>query len=618
MLVREQAEDAGGRPFKCVARAATLRSIYDPVHSTLVDKAVTIYFPRPNSFTGEDVVEIHTHGSRAVVSQLFEAFRQITKERDIGLRQAERGEFTRRAFYNGKVDLTQAEAIRDVIAAETKAEMQNAALKALREQLREVGEEIARKVEDSRGEILRSGASVAIVGPPNAGKSSLINAICGRRVAIVADMPGTTRDLVQAVYDLDGIRVTLVDTAGVRALDGGAETDSHRGVEMQGIEMALRHLAETKLAIFLFDHTNVEESRRALAVVRERLSERTELVVCVSKADLLGAEQMARCMEEVRGGNSQLQAPVMALSSHRPGDVEALLGVVQRTFAPHLQGVHTQPFITEARHKAHLRCVIGEIRRTLRTIGSGQPDLEIVAENMREAIAQIAYIVVRVDKSGAAEVGGVRGSNGLVFFGHDAVGFGSVLGALRVGVDGAVENLNGLVLQPREVAGGGVVGLVDGLGNLLSVDGDGGRVITGDGGAGDIARGAGGGGGTFALGSAGHVALDEAADVVHVAHEAAEDAVAVHLAGDVVQLLLGDGLNLLAHAVHLLLHVLHLLLHGVHLLLNGLGVGHVVAEVEGVVAGVGLAQRTVMERRPGVLRDVDGGRDRRKEKGAEN
>ncbi|CDR96110.1 tRNA modification GTPase TrmE, putative [Babesia bigemina] len=437
LLTKNEAARDSKSAFKCVPRMATLRTVYDQAKFTPIDKAITIYFPGPNSYTGEDVVEIHTHGSRAIVSQLFAALRCISRRHDIGIRQAERGEFTRRAFYNGKMDLTQAEAIRDIISSETALEMQNAALKlhggltqlygtwadrlnqllatveariefdeqaladlnathkeqtALLQGLTQIQEEIEAQLEDSKGEILTSGANVSILGPPNAGKSSLMNAICDRRVAIVSDMPGTTRDLIQVKYDLNGLKVTFVDTAGIREMGDNVEAISHNEVEKQGIEKALQHLNDTRLAIFLFDHTNVEHSQYALDTTLQNVPHDSQLIICVSKVDLITTAQMTQYMRTLESRYGP-RAQITSISNREPQSIEAMLQLVHQNLEKDLSHVQKQPFVTDARHKSHLRNVLQQIKIALKSMANTQSDLEIVAENIREATSQIGYIL---------------------------------------------------------------------------------------------------------------------------------------------------------------------------------------------------------------------------------
>lgn len=254
-------------------RAAVLRRIGE------IDRALVLFFERPGSFTGEDVAEFHIHGGRAVVEAVLGALAPFG-------RPAEPGEFTRRAVANGKLDLTQAEAIADLVEAETEAQRRQAlrqydgALSTLYEgwrtaliragawaeaaidfsdeelpadtvaqahdAIRTVAAEIAKHLDDSgRGEKLREGLTIAVVGPPNAGKSSLVNALARRDVAIVAETAGTTRDVIEVRMDLGGYLVTLADTAGLR--------DAADGIEAEGVRRALARADAADLVLLLLD-----------------------------------------------------------------------------------------------------------------------------------------------------------------------------------------------------------------------------------------------------------------------------------------------------------------------------------------------------------------------------
>ncbi|MBP0616443.1 tRNA uridine-5-carboxymethylaminomethyl(34) synthesis GTPase MnmE [Jiella mangrovi] len=262
-------------------RRASLRTLKG-AEGAVIDRAIVLFFPGPGTVTGEDLAEFHLHGGRAVVSACLEA---ITAA--VGTRLAEAGEFTRRAFENGRIDLTEAEGLADLIAAETEGQHTAAILQAsgtlralyegwaqrlteARARLEasfdfsdegDVGEDVADHVQldvasivaeirahlqkADRGEILRSGFKVAIVGAPNAGKSSLLNALADREVAIVTEVPGTTRDVIEATLDLGGIPVRLSDTAGIR------ETADR--VEAIGVERAREVMARADLVLALVD-----------------------------------------------------------------------------------------------------------------------------------------------------------------------------------------------------------------------------------------------------------------------------------------------------------------------------------------------------------------------------
>jgi tRNA modification GTPase len=268
---------AGKLPPPRVARHVRLR---DPDSGEELDAALALWFPGPHSVTGEDVAELHLHGSRAVVAAVMAVLGRQ------GLRLAEPGEFTRRAFLNDKLDLTQAEAVADLAAAETEAQRRQALrqldghlgtlyrgwserlLRALAHleaaidfpdedlppeieariaaETAALAGEIARHLADGRrGERLRDGIAVAIVGPPNAGKSSLLNQLARREAAITSPIAGTTRDVIEVAIDLAGFPVVFADTAGLR--------DSSDPVEAEGRRRAVARAESADLRLFVFD-----------------------------------------------------------------------------------------------------------------------------------------------------------------------------------------------------------------------------------------------------------------------------------------------------------------------------------------------------------------------------
>ena len=274
------------------ARVAAVRSVRDRAGEVL-DRALVLWFPGPASYTGEDCAELHLHGGRAVLAAVSEALLQA------GARPAEPGEFTRRAFLNGRVDLLQAEAVADLVDAETQAQLRQAltqmegalgdlyrgwtarliSLLAAQEALIDFPDEelppdaadgmvadlaalrseIAAHLDDRRrGERLREGLVFAVTGPPNAGKSTLINALAQREVAIVSPHPGTTRDVLEVRLDIGGVPVTLLDTAGLR------ETDDP--IEAEGVRRARARAASADLLIELVDSTAPERTERTAAL----------------------------------------------------------------------------------------------------------------------------------------------------------------------------------------------------------------------------------------------------------------------------------------------------------------------------------------------------------------
>jgi tRNA modification GTPase len=381
-----------------VPRRATRAQFRDPDGNELIDDGVAIFFPAPHSYTGEDVAELHVHGSRAVVAALLDILGRRAE-----MRLAEPGEFTRRAFENGKLDLTEAEAVADLVEAETAAQRRQAlrqldgALGALYEDWRarlmralariaaeidfpeeglppdlwagirgevaSLAAEIATHLNDRhRGERLRDGVSVAILGPPNAGKSSLLNALARRDIAITSAVAGTTRDVVEARLDLGGYPVLLADTAGLRQ---SADT-----VEQEGVRRALARAEAADLRLILLDATRPGET------IDRRLVDADALVV-VNKIDLApdaGIPDSALRLSVVTGeGMAALLARLTDEVAKRAGSGGA-------------------PSITRARHREALhQCAEALARFPAATLP------ELAAEDLRHAARALGRITGRVD-----------------------------------------------------------------------------------------------------------------------------------------------------------------------------------------------------------------------------
>jgi tRNA modification GTPase len=361
-----------------------------------IDRALLLWFPAPNSFTGEDVTEFHTHGGRAVREALFAALAAL------GLRPAEPGEFSRRAVENGKLDLTQAEAVADLVDAETPAQLRQAlrqhdgALAELYEGWRtaliaalgraeaaidfaddgvgksefaaarvtaeEISQQIQAHMDDSgRGESLREGLRLTILGPPNAGKSSLINALAQRDVAIVSEQPGTTRDVVEARLDLGGYLLLVADTAGVR--------ETGDGIEAEGVRRALAH-AKGGMILLLLDGS-AENPRAGLPAGMPE----PDLTVW-NKSDL----------GFVRDG------PCISLKT---GDgIFMLQQMLQQKVQHKLESQGDAPALTRPRHRHALGEALAHLRHGL-DAPAGHP--ELLAEDLRLAMRAIGRITGRVD-----------------------------------------------------------------------------------------------------------------------------------------------------------------------------------------------------------------------------
>lgn len=316
---------AGSLP---AARQASVRALRDR-NGSLLDEALVLRFDAPASSTGEDLVELHCHGGRAVVAAVLEALAGVE-----GLRQAAPGEFTRRAFENGRIDLTEAEGLADLIEAETENQRRAALMMAeggLRTQIerwqahvlhlsaraeaaidyvdedsvdadpllsRDCGalaKELSQWLERPRAEPLREGARIVIAGPPNAGKSSLLNAIAGYERAIVTDVPGTTRDHIEVALALSGVPIRLIDTAGLR--------DSDELVERIGVDRALKLVEVADVVVWLGDSGDAPPHPQLIRVhARADIPDRGPAPagsLAVSSLTGLGLNELTRAVSEL-------------------------------------------------------------------------------------------------------------------------------------------------------------------------------------------------------------------------------------------------------------------------------------------------------------------------------
>lgn len=388
-------------------RQGSLRRLYDPRTDTLLDRGLVLWFPGPQSFTGEDVLELHVHGGHAVLAGVLDGLSALP-----GLRPAEAGEFTRRAFLNGRLDLTAVEGLADLIAAETRAQAQQALrqldgalerryeswrepllgalarleaeidfapeeevpdqlLAVVRPAVERLSAEIARHLADGgRGERLRAGVTVAVVGLPNAGKSSLVNRLAKRDVAIVTATPGTTRDVLEVHLELAGYPVTVLDTAGLR--------ESADEAEAEGVRRALDRAARADLRLVMVDATEWPRLDAGLAELVDDLA-----LVAVNKADLRPLPEPL----EVGG------QPALRLSCRTGEGVDALLDALARR-ADELMATGSEPLLTRARHRTALRAAAEALGRFLE--GAEATELAVRAEDLRLAARALGRITGRV------------------------------------------------------------------------------------------------------------------------------------------------------------------------------------------------------------------------------
>ena len=399
------------------ARHATLRWLHGPQDNRKLDQALVLWFPGPDSFTGEDVAELQIHGGLAVVSAVLDAVGYVH-----GTRVAEPGEFARRAFENGRFDLTGAEGLGDLIDAETEAQHRqairqmggalfrvyedwrerlieamamveagidfadedlpedvNAAARPIVQDLR--AEISARMADGGRGERIRDGVEVAILGEPNVGKSSLLNLLARRDVAIVSDIAGTTRDILEVHLDLKGYPVTLVDTAGIR--------EAGDSIEEEGIRRARARAEAADLRLVMVDARDfwggnggpqVSESMKAWTGDRS--------IVVVNKIDVIENRDLP-----------QAQDSAYAISATTGAGVDALVHGLGKIVGD-LLSTGEPPVITRTRHRQALGECLAHLDRYL----EGERDIELAAEELRLAGRALGRVTGRVDVEDVLDV----------------------------------------------------------------------------------------------------------------------------------------------------------------------------------------------------------------------
>ena len=410
-VVRVSGPEAGvaietfcGRPTP--ARMATLCSIKDSAAGGEIDRGLVVFFPGPHSFTGEDVAEFQVHGGRAIVARLLRSLGELPR-----FRPAEQGEFTRRAFNNGRLDLTQAEGIADLISADTE-DQRYAALQqtkgSIRSQYeswaesllraralleaqidfaedenlgevwasdgRDVASTVLAEIETSlagydRARAIREGLSVVLLGPVNAGKSTLLNAVAGRDVAIVTAEPGTTRDLIEVPVDLGGRKVTFIDSAGLRSGVGFAERE--------GIRRARARAGSADLVLWLSD-----------CGVKSPDDIESPVWSVATKIDLL----------EERGSIRFRKDWDFAIAATTGEGMDDLVGAVTRWASSERTGEALAVFTRER----HRRAISDTAVAIQLAIENNEP--ELAAENLRVATEALGRLSGRVDADSVLDI----------------------------------------------------------------------------------------------------------------------------------------------------------------------------------------------------------------------
>jgi tRNA modification GTPase len=378
---------------------------YDPKNDKVIDpEALLLWFPGPNSYTGDDLAEFQIHGSNAVINSLLKAL----SEQD-NCRLAEPGEFTKTAFQNDKIDLLKAESIGDLIHAETELQRDQAVklvqgnasnyyndlreklikslsyieakidfaeddlpekvLKEVQNSIKDIHKDIHKIIEDNKiGEKIRDGFRVSITGEVNAGKSSLLNLIAKRDVAIVSDEAGTTRDVIETYLNIDGYPVILADTAGIR--------DAKNEIEKKGISLALGKSKEADLNIVVIDNSSKSVNNEIKKMINK------DTIVLLNKSDVLNEQ------------NHKFDADTVLASVKENKNIDNLIKKIKEKLSKKFTSNNTA-LITRERHRVKLNQCLIEIDNFLKK--DQNKNLELAAEDLRMATRHLGSIVGKVD-----------------------------------------------------------------------------------------------------------------------------------------------------------------------------------------------------------------------------
>ena len=385
-------------------KEANFCKFYNPSNNSLMDDGILLWFPGPDSYTGEDLVEFHIHGSNAIISLFLDV---LSKQKNCRL--AEPGEFTKLSFQNDKIDLLEAESIGDLIDSETELQRQQAVkmvqgnaskyynslreklikslanieakidfaeddlpenvLKESHKSIREIHDDIKKILKEQKiGEKIREGFKVAIVGEVNAGKSSLLNLISKREVAIVSEEEGTTRDVIETFLNIDGYPVILSDTAGIR--------DAKNEVEKKGISIALEKSMKADLSIVMIDNSSKKLNNK----IKELINHDT--LVVLNKSDINP--------QKVR----EFNADTILVSVKDNKNIDKLIEKIKHKLSKKFVS-NSGILITKERHRTKLNSCLKEIDKFLNK--NHKKDIELAAEDLRMATRHLGSIVGKVD-----------------------------------------------------------------------------------------------------------------------------------------------------------------------------------------------------------------------------
>ena len=386
-------------------RVASLKKIIEIQTKDLIDEGILIWFPGPKSYTGEDMAEIHIHGSRAVIQSILDNISKIE-----GCRLAESGDFTKRAFQNEKINLLKAESIGDLIASETEIQRKQALkimsgkssekfdswrkillkilsnleakidfpdedlpsniLNNIKKDSQKVKLEIKKVLNDSKvGERVREGFKIAIIGPTNAGKSSLLNYFSKREVAIVSEIAGTTRDIIEVHLNIDGFPVIMSDTAGIR--------NSKDEIEKKGIKLALKRAEDADLNILVFEPKSVDFTGFLSDLNIEKS------IFVINKSDL----------GKIKGKDLNKYKPIL-ISIKDEKNIEKLIDKIKKNLTNKFVSAE-DTLITRERHRQHLEQCIFHLDEFSKK--EKDSDFDKATEDIRLATRHLGMLVGKVD-----------------------------------------------------------------------------------------------------------------------------------------------------------------------------------------------------------------------------